>query len=197
MDEALNRKYKRVLEILPDVSMCAGGKLVLVGGTALALFYLNHRISVDLDFVPDTGNDVKLKEELKGCLTKRGYRTTVGAFKNQFVIQFEDSSIKVEVFIPKTRIKKIEERTYGSTKIKIASLQDILEMKISTYRNRKEARDLFDIFCMRKFTKNWLKIIEELVSKEGIPKNMDEIDSMARSDREVTSFKKVVFDALA
>ena len=90
MDEQFNRKYKKVLEILPDVAACAQGKLVLVGGTALALFYLKHRVSVDLDFVPVEGDEVKLKEALKGCLTSKGYRTTPGAFKNQFVVQFED-----------------------------------------------------------------------------------------------------------
>src|SRR3990167_9158508 len=109
MDERSNRKYRRILEIMRDVAGCVDQKMILVGGTALALFYLKHRVSVDLDFVPVGGDETKLKEALKGCLSKRGYRAITGAFQNQFVVQFEDTSIKVEVFEPERKIKLVEE----------------------------------------------------------------------------------------
>lgn len=196
IDETFDRKYKKVLEILPDVAECTQGKLILVGGTALALFYLNHRVSVDIDFVPVSGDDVRLKEELKGCLSKKGYRTIRGAFRNQFVVKFEDTSIRVEVFVPDKKIKHIEEHVFGSAKIKVASLEDILQMKISSYKDRKEARDLFDILCILKKKGESLvavkKQISELISESGMPANVFEIETMALDLKYVAELKKVI-----
>lgn len=195
MDESFNRKYKKVLEILPDVAECAQGKLILVGGTALALFYLKHRVSVDLDFVPIAGDETKLKEELKGCLSKKGYRAIPGAFKNQFVVQFEDTSIKLEVFEPDRKIQKVREHVFGGAKIRVASLDDILRMKLSAYKNRTEARDLFDIFCIIKAKTSSFGMVKKLISKSGMPRNIDEISAMAVTPDDAAEFQKVVFDA--
>jgi len=195
MDESFKRKYKKVLEILPDVAECAQGNLILVGGTALALFYLKHRVSVDLDFVPIAGDETKLKEELKGCLSKKDYRTTPGAFQNQFVVQFEDTSIKVEVFEPDRKIRKVQEHIFGGAKIKVASLDDILQMKLSAYADRKEARDLFDLFCIIKAKTGSLGVVKKLISKSGMPKNIDDIGAMAMTLDDAAEFQKVVFDA--
>jgi len=195
MDEPFGRKYKKVLEILPDVADCAKGNLVLVGGTALALFYLKHRISVDLDFVPVAGEETRLKEELKGCLSKKGYRTISGAYSNQFVVQFEDTSIKVEVFESDRKIRRIEEHVFGGMKIKVASLDDIFRMKLSAYGDRNEARDLFDIFCVLKAKGSSFDMIKKLISKSGAPKNIGGIDAMALSAKDVAEFQAVISDA--
>ncbi len=195
MNETFNRKYKRILEILPDVAHCVKGKLALVGGTALALFYLNHRVSVDLDFVTLDGNDVKLREELKGCISKKGYRTTRGAYKNQFIVQFEDTSIKVEVLPSEHKIKQFEERIFGNSKIKVASLEDLLRMKQEAYESRKEARDLFDIFCILRSKGSDFDTLKDLVKKHGIPKNLDEISEMASNLGDFESFKELNLDA--
>ncbi|VVB58335.1 Nucleotidyl transferase AbiEii toxin, Type IV TA system [Candidatus Anstonella stagnisolia] len=197
MDNTFERKYKRVLEILPDVAQCAQGKLVLVGGTALALFHLKHRVSVDLDFVPLQGSDTKLKEELKGCLTKKGYHTTAGSFTNQFVVQFEDTSIKVEIFIPEHKIKRIEERDFGAAKIQVASLEDILQMKIAAYGDRKEARDLFDIFCILKSGSSDFGIMEKLISKSGMPQNSKDIELMALNPSDAAELRKMLSKELS
>ena len=195
MDEPFHRKYGRVLEILPDVADCAKGKLALVGGTALALFYLNHRVSVDLDFVVLDGNDEKLKEELKGCITKKGYRTIRGAYKNQFIIQFEDTSIKVEVLGSEYKLKRCEERVFGNSKIKVATLDDLLRMKKEAYESRNEARDLFDIFCMMKGKDSNFEVVKKLIAKFGTPKEIGEIGQMASNPDDFERFKKVLSNA--
>ena len=195
MDGAFGRKYKRVLEILPDVSDCAQGKLILVGGTALALFHLKHRVSIDLDFVPVNGSDTKLKEELKGCMTKKGYRTMPGRFKNQFVVQFEDTSIKVEIFHPDQKVKRVEEHEFGARKIKVASRDDIFQMKIAAYNDRKEARDLFDIFCVLKASGSDFDLVKKLVLKYGMPEHAEDIEAMAVDRADATELRKVIADA--
>ncbi len=195
MDEALSRKYGRVLEIMPDVAECAEGKLILVGGTALALFHLQHRISIDLDFVPADGDDARLKEFLKGRLSKKGYRTSAGAFQNQFVIQFEDTSIKVEVFEPENRVGKYAEHEFGLSKLKVASLGDLLEMKKQSYADRLEARDLFDIiFILRKEGKG-TEAAEELVRKIGKPKNVEAVRGMALREEDYELMVSVIRNA--
>jgi predicted nucleotidyltransferase component of viral defense system len=197
MDERSHRKYLKVMEILPDVVECSNGKLVLVGGTALSLFYLNHRLSVDLDFNPVSGIDKKLKEELKGRLTKLGYRTSVGQYENQFIVQFENTSIKIEIFEPELRekVRNIEVHVFSDTKINVASLEDLLRMKIETYSKRKEVRDLFDIFYIIKNRGEDFSLIKELVSKNGLPEEIDKISDLAFNDEDVLQFKKVIINA--
>lgn len=195
MNEAFDRKYKRVLEILPDVAECAQGKLILAGGTALALFYLKHRVSVDLDLVPVSGDETELKEGLKGCLSRMGYRTISGAFRNQFVVQFEGTSIKIEVFEPERKIGAIREHVFGGVRIKVASLEDILQMKIAAYGDRREARDLFDIFCMLKAQGVSPETVKKLISKNGLPKNTWDVEAMALNPEDAAAFQKVVSDA--
>lgn len=195
MDEAFQRKYNRVLEALPDVAECAGKKLILVGGTALALFHLNHRISVDLDFVPLEGKDTQMKESLKGCLTKKGYRTQRAAHSNQFVIQFEDTAIKVEVFESAHAIKKVKEFEIGNSRILVASIEDILQMKLQAYADRLEARDLFDIVFILKEAGKGVGIVSDLIRSHGKPKNMDEIEGMVARKTDYGFFRKVVDDA--
>lgn len=200
MRESFNRKYKKVLEILPDVAECINGKLILVGGTALALFHLKHRVSVDLDFVPvlsDQNNptyEKKIKQELKGCLSKKGYKTSTGAFENQFIIQFEDTSIKIEIFEPDHK-PKFKEHIFAGVAVNVATLEDILIMKEQAYKCRLEARDLFDIFCILKSKNQGSDLVKELVSKTGVPKNIQDIDNMSINSQDVILFKKVLSDA--
>lgn len=193
MDKQMERKYKRILEILPDVAECAQQKLILVGGTALAIFYLQHRISIDLDFVPFSGKDIELKEKLKGCLSKKGYRTSVGAYSNQFVINFEDTGVKVEVFQPEVMIKEFKKHPIKESEILVASLDEMLEMKMRTYEKRKEARDLYDIYCILKEKKADFGTLKELL-KNGMPVNMGDLTGMVK-EREYGIFKKAVDDA--
>lgn len=195
MDESLNHKYKKVLEILPDVAECTRGELVLAGGTALALFHLNHRISVDLDFIPLHGKEERMKEMLKGCLSKKGYRTTVGAYSNQFVVQFEDTGIKVEVFLPEHKIAHYEEVELEGAKLLVCSMDELLNLKIESYAGRKEARDLFDIIFILRKKKEGFESVAKLLSRNGPPRNMELVRKMALTDEDYQYFVKVVEDA--
>ncbi|MDO8339560.1 MAG: nucleotidyl transferase AbiEii/AbiGii toxin family protein [Candidatus Burarchaeum sp.] len=194
MEEGFYRKYKRLLEALPDVAECAEGKLVLIGGTALALFHLKHRISVDLDFAPLRGDEARAKEALKGCLSKKGYRTQRTAYKNQFAIQFEDASIKVEIFKPKRKVGGYDEHALGNSMLKVAALDELLRMKIEAYADRKEARDLFDcVFIMKR--KGDLSGLGRLIRKYGLPETMEEMRKTVWKEEDYEFFAKVVEDA--
>lgn len=196
MDEKFRKKYERVKNIINDIAECTDKKLILAGGTALALFYLKHRISVDLDFVPVKGDEEKLKQELKGCLTKKGYRTIPAVYKNQFVIQFEDTSIKVEIFLPEYKIKKMNEFRVGNSKLLVASLEDILELKIESYKNRKEARDIFDILFILKKQNKKFGLVKKLIRENGKPENEEEMKKVIENEENYQFLKRVIKDVL-
>ena len=193
MNEGLHLKYKKILEILPDVAECAGDELVLAGGTALALFHLKHRISVDLDFIPLKNTEEAAKEKLKGKLTKRGYRTQRSAFSNQFVIQFENTAIKVEIFKPNIKLVKIEKLMVGEIPLMVASENDILKMKKEAYSERRAARDLFDIYCIVRESN--LQTLLDTIKKHGIPEDLTELEGMIENSADYKSFIKVVKNA--
>ncbi|MBI5047167.1 nucleotidyl transferase AbiEii/AbiGii toxin family protein [Candidatus Micrarchaeota archaeon] len=192
MDERANRKYKRITEIIHHVAECADGKLILVGGTALALFYLNHRLSIDLDFIPVSGDECKLNEALKGCLSKHGYRTATAAHSNQFVVQFGDTSIKIEIFTSEYTIKKVELFPFGIHKINVASLNDILELKFIAYKDRKEARDLYDIVCILKSKNQRFDIIKDLIRESGSPINQNELEKLITDMKSYELYNEVL-----
>lgn len=192
MQEALNRKYRRVLEILPDVAQAADGKLILVGGTALALVYLHHRISIDLDFVPAKGRDYELKEMLKGAMSSKGYQTQRSAYSNQFVVQFEDASIKVEIFEPEYRIKKVEKYNAEGAELPVASLEDIFEMKKIAYKERHASRDLFDLYHMLKKKGEDFSLLREMLQRFGPPERLEGLNDMLFSASDYEEFVQVV-----
>lgn len=192
MDAKLFAKYNHILEIIADIAKCTENRLILVGGTALALFYLKHRVSVDLDFVPVSGDEKKYKEEVKGCLSKKGYRTRTAQFTNQFVIQFEDTAIKFEIFYPQHEIKRVETFDVNGTPLLVASLDDLLKMKIDAYSDRKHVRDLFDIVFILKKNGGDYKYVKELIAKYGLPENEEEIKNYLLTEKDYEFFKEVL-----
>lgn len=188
-------KYARVLEILPAVAECTDGKLVLIGGTALAVFHLRHRISVDLDFATIGQDDVKAKEALKGCLSAKGVRAFRSVYHNQFVIHFDDTSIKVEILPPSFKVEKPEAHEMGGSNLLVASMDDIYRMKLVAYSERKEARDLFDIISILKSRGKPNGVVDALVKKHGMPRNMERLEALVPDKAAFEEFAKVVHHA--
>lgn len=193
MEIAFKKKYDRILEILEAVAGCTQGEMILVGGTALAIFYLKHRISVDLDFVPVNKTDIKLKEALKGCLSRKGYNTTRATYKNQFIVNFDDTAIKIEVFEPDSPVRFMEVDV-GNAKIRVALLDDLLKMKETSYGDRKAARDLFDIVFILRHMEAGYEKVGEIIRKHGMPEDMHDMERMAEKEN-YEFFAKVVADA--
>ena len=195
MEDMFERKYQKVLEMLPDLAEITHSKLILVGGTALTIFYLKHRASIDIDLVPSNTEEVNsLKEMIKGALSKKGYQTQRAAHKNQFVVNFDNTSIKIEVFNSEHVIKKIEEFEVSGKKISVASLSDLFEMKLLAYKDRKESRDLFDLIEILKKENRELSLVKELVKKYGKPERVDDVAGMAFNDSDYLEFVRAIED---
>jgi len=190
MESKYRQKYDHVLDMLQDVSECAGGSLALAGGTALSLFYFKHRVSVDIDLIPLSGDEDSWKEKLKGCLSKKGYRTQRGRYSNQFMVQFEDTTIKVEIFMPSFKLGKTTPFPVGTSQLRVANLGDLMRMKIEAYKTRQAARDLFDVMVAE-----GEEAAQKLLNKFGPPKDIEDIAKMANSEEDAKRFLEMVSNA--
>jgi len=153
----------------------------LTGGTALGRFYLNHRLSEDLDFFV---NDYKgFYEEVDKLITKLKLKFKIDSQKSVITEQFirfyiiEETELKIE-FVNDIafRVTQPIEYCFG----KIDNIRNILSNKLTALISRDEPKDVFDILCICKsYAFNWIEIINEAKEKHIL----NEID-IARRLRE-------------
>ncbi|TAN58057.1 hypothetical protein EPN15_02225 [Patescibacteria group bacterium] len=138
----------------------------LTGGTALAGFYLHHRLSEDLDFFSENEFDVFgvsvffRKNKRKIRFTKIDFQQSYN--RNLFFLHFRDEIIKTEfTYFPFPRIDaKIKKMD-----IQVDSVLDIAVNKLFTIYQQSNARHYIDLYCIiRKF--GWS--INELIKKAKI-----------------------------
>lgn len=142
------------------------------GGTALSFYYLQHRLSEDLDFLSQEllPGDYFISEFLE--ITKKMNIEKIEERKqfnrHIFWIAKKKEVLKTEfVFYPFPfidRPKKIKK-----FKIKIDSLKDILTNKTHALYERVEPKDVFDIYCILKEKKiSFLQIFKWVKKKFGV-----------------------------
>lgn len=145
-------------EFLKEVELDNPYKLVLKGGTALSLFYLNHhRESEDLDFDSDVSNLKKYKEvesyfiSILGRLKekqilkdfklgKHGLASTNRYHMKLQLETYKTFQTKIDLDFVKLP-KKLEQKgeLYFYTK------ERIFITKMITFNNRREFKDLYDL----------------------------------------------------
>lgn len=122
------------------------------GGTALSEFYLNHRLSDDLDFF--TENDVSFD------LLRKAVNKIVSDLEIKSVEYLEVQATKI--FFLKSNQKEVVKTDFnyfpyyhfGKGKkyknLNIQSLTDIATSKLDTILTRKQARDFVDFYFIQK-----------------------------------------------
>ena len=133
-------------------------KLVVKGGTALSLFYLNHhRESEDLDFDSDKPNLSKYKEIEEyfiHILNKLKERGVIKGFKkgksglaatNRYHMKLELETYKI--FQTKIDVDFVDlpENLEQKGELYLYTKERIFITKLVTFVNRKEFKDLYDI----------------------------------------------------
>lgn len=121
----------------------------LTGGTALAGFYLGHRLSEDLDFFSEHEFDVSAI-----TVFFRKHKKTLGFEsvdfqqsynRNLFFLHFPDEVLKTEfTYFPFPRIEK-QKKMEGMS---VDSILDIAVNKLFTIYQRTAARDYIDLYCI-------------------------------------------------
>ena len=138
--------------LLAFFSSPLGDKFFLGGGTALAEFYLQHRISQDLDlFTLDQRLDFGfVSAEINKIARNLGFKTkhrVSSATFLQYIFQSKKRSLKVDVVkdvpIQFGKVKKIKG-------IWVSSLENIAVNKLLAIFGRTDAKDFIDLYFLLK-----------------------------------------------
>lgn len=121
----------------------------LTGGTALAAYYLQHRISDDLDFFAIEEADRiflhTFTEQLKERLGASGLRYERIYDRSQFFFEFDYEEIKVE--FTKYPFPQLE-TPLEQDGIRIDTLRDITANKLMAMLDRFDPKDFIDLYFL-------------------------------------------------
>ncbi|MCF6206754.1 MAG: nucleotidyl transferase AbiEii/AbiGii toxin family protein [Sulfurovum sp.] len=173
-----------LLEQIKELDIFESHPLYFVGGTALA-YYLEHRISEDIDIISATPlphreitntimalGGTKLKDANAMALR------LAGLFPDEYMLKFNLHGIKLEFFtastpLQKEIIKTASPQPYQKGKLQIMDLPSIAKLKLIALLNRKKSRDLFDFKTM---------LEKDTLTKEQI------LDTALKSVKKIDSF---------
>lgn len=141
-------------------SLLKGQKdIYLTGGTALARFYFNHRLSEDLDiFIKIASTDTleiinaekradTYAKELAGKLS-RTHNIVNERYSNtfsRFYVQTDDISLKIDFAREYNHVGELIQQPEG---FYINNLEDIGAAKIAAFEDRCEIKDIVDLFYL-------------------------------------------------
>lgn len=165
MPVILSTNQTKLLELLGQEAVITKN-FYLSGGTALAEFYLQHRLSEDLDFFAEqefaaesmtiTLRKIQEQAGIKQIRYEQSFN------RNLYFLELENDTIKTEfTYFPFPRIEP-NKKTDG---IEVDSLIDIAVNKIFTIYQKPRARDFIDLYLILK-QQSWL--IADLVAKAKI-----------------------------
>ena len=150
----MTANVKQVIDKISNIEIF-NDELYFAGGTALA-YYLNHRISEDIDIVsikalpynqiiPNITSigAVKLQDENITALRM------AGLFPDEYMIKFILDNVKLEFFqanrpIQKEILSQATFKSFENSKLKILDVKSITKLKIVALIMRDKSRDLFD-----------------------------------------------------
>ena len=142
------------------------------GGTALSFCYLQHRHSVDLDFMSqDLFRDEYLLVEL-GKIARRLGIKNIEERKNlnrhEFWLKRGKEVLRIEfVFYPFPHIKS--PKKLKEFNVRVDSLEDMLVNKAHAAYERSEPKDVFDLYCILRTRKiNFFQIFKWIDKKFGV-----------------------------
>lgn len=174
---------------------------VFSGGTALARFYLNHRYSEDLDF-----QSLEMSNDFFFVESKLYLQKLIEHFKDyqdeDFEPNFEEPNYHIVHLMKNDTLLKIENLNYFNVidgkphimdnGLKVDNLKNILSNKITTFCNRQEAKDLFDILTIsERYYFDWSDIIAYSSNKQ-----LDEDEYNGTSENFYNSVKSFDSDKL-
>ncbi len=119
-----------------------GEAIYLTGGTALARFYYNHRISEDLDFFTKETDLKVLGSNIVEKLKKAGFEVEV-VLQSEYFLRVFVNGYKLELATEFNHHGELIKTEHG---IYVNNLEDIGANKITAWEDRAELRDLIDLY---------------------------------------------------
>jgi len=167
-------------------------ELYFTGGTALA-YYLNHRISEDIDIVSSsklnhiaiisqmsTLGATKIKDEHETALRM------AGLFPDEYMIKFILDDVKIEFFqanrpIQQEILSTMTFNNFEGSKLKILDEKSVAKLKIIALIMRDKSRDLFDFGAILK---------HNVLSEDEIIELFSKVDDKLNSLESIVNFIK-------
>jgi len=158
----LQKEFIGILASLPDKD-----EFYLAGGTALAEYYLGHRLSFDLDFFTGTENLVlpTSYQIESACQEKNLSLKVVRRFSTfvEFLVEKGSESLKIDLALDSPY--RFEQPVLSSEGIFINDYPDLRADKLLAYFGRAEPRDAVDLyFILQKESPETL--LEQAAQKE-------------------------------
>lgn len=167
-------------------------ELYFVGGTALA-YYLNHRISEDIDIV--SANTLKYKQIIPNIISLGAIKLQdenvsalrmAGLFPDEYMIKFALDNVKLEFFqanraIQKEILSKASFCNFENSELKILDVKSIAKLKIVALIMRDKSRDLFDFGSL---------LEHEILSENEIVELFSKVNSNINSKFDIINFIK-------
>ncbi len=169
MSRVLSKGQRRILDLLP-VSLKK--RFVFGGGTALAEYYLSHRLSEDLDFFALNRKQPVRLIEIEGILKNAGFEIdSVNKLFDRCVygIRIYDECIKTE-FVPLYFSRLQTPMECSRFNLKIESLRDLAANKIMAMSERFEIKDFVDVYAISRHA-GWrfIDMMKFAEAKESLP----------------------------
>lgn len=160
-NKILTEKQQVLIDNLPDGILTS---FYLTGGTALSAFYIEHRLSKDLDFFTDTEEQMPPIEFLTALIRRlpsvKDIRYERLFDRRIFEVVFKDSdTLKVE--FSTYPFRSMEERTKVG-RLVVDSLLNIVTGKLFALTDRYDPKDFVDLyFVLRDY--DWK--LDDLIKK--------------------------------
>jgi predicted nucleotidyltransferase component of viral defense system len=182
-------------------------ELYFIGGTALS-YFINHRISEDIDIVSPKILDYK---KIIPIMTSIGAKKVddenimslrlAGLFPDEYILKFILDDVKVEFFfanrpIQKEILKNLSFTNYENSNLKILDLELIVKLKLVALFQRDKSRDLFDFGAI---LDSKIITINEILHIAKESRNIDSKENLInciRNKRESKSDEAVYLDEL-
>lgn len=141
----------------------------LTGGTALAVFYLHHRTSIDLDFF-------NIEKSVMGTInlwiTQRWPGESKQINQNEYILQMLIKGVKVDIVYDPLSFKEERQKYhFGRDKfLTVDSLRNIASNKLNAMVSRREIKDFVDFFYINKMVEgiDIESIYKDAQKKEGM-----------------------------
>lgn len=167
----MTAKVIEALESIKSLDMFEDLALYFIGGTALA-YYLDHRISEDIDIISteplDYKNIISIISSIGGEKLRDENAVALrmaGLVPDEYMLKFNLDGVKLEFFRASTPLQvsiitDVKASKYLESSLRMLDVQSIAKLKLIALLSRNKSRDLFDFKVI--LEKNVLSIEEIL-----------------------------------
>jgi hypothetical protein len=161
--EILTPGQKRLLRTAAQIEPIRSS-FVLTGGTALAAFFLHHRLSEDLDFFTQVPRAVPLAvEALRAALPASGFVVRVVRDFPTFAelsVDVDGETLKVDL-AEDTPFRLTPAAPGGAEGVALDSIEDISANKMAALFDRAQPKDFVDVYFLARDRASLDELVEE------------------------------------